>query len=145
MAAAGRAYNTAVGGFLHIPLYVLALNLDNSHFQEVANVGQGVPRSTTGAGAIPYYATSNATDLENAFLSIINGVLSCDLMLTQAIDMTLAASGTVTLNGQALTFGSDWILVDPTTIRLQGAACTTLKTASNPTITASFPCEAVIF
>ncbi len=145
VAAAGRAYNTAVGGFSHIPLYVLALNLDNTHFQEVANVGQGVPRSTTGSGAIPYYTTSNATDLQNAFLSIINGVLSCDLMLTQAIDMTLAASGSVTLNGQPLTFGSDWILVNPTTIRLQGAACTTLKTTTNPNITASFPCEAVIF
>ncbi|MFN0248346.1 MAG: hypothetical protein ACKV2T_15755 [Kofleriaceae bacterium] len=145
VAAAQRAYNTAAGGFSHIPLYVLALNLDNTHFQEVANVGQGRPRGTTGPTAIPYYTTSNATDLQNAFLSIINGVLSCDLSLTQAIDMTLAANGTVTLNGQTLTFGSDWILVDPTTIRLQGAACTTLKTAMNPNIMASFPCEAVLF
>lgn len=145
VAAAERAYNTAVGGFSHIPVYVLALNLDNTHFQEVANVGQGKPRSATGASAAPYYTSSSATDLQNAFLSIINGVLTCDLMLTQAIDMTLAANGTVTLNGQPLTFGSDWILVNPTTIRLQGAACTTLKTAMNPSISASFPCEAVLF
>jgi hypothetical protein len=145
VAAAERAYATAVGAFQHIPVYVLALNLDNTHFQEVANVGQGRPRGTTGASAIPYYSTSNAADLQNAFLSIINGVLSCDLSLTQAIDMTLAANGTVTLNGQPLTFGSDWILVDPTTIRLQGGACTTLKTAMNPSIMASFPCEAVLY
>lgn len=144
VAAAARAWSTTIGTFQHIPVYVLALNLDNTHFQEVANVGQGVPRSTMGAGAVPYYTTTNANDLRNAFLSIINGVLSCDLMLTQGIDMTLAASGTVTLNGQTLMFGSDWILVNPTTIRLQGQACTTLKTAQNPSIQASFPCEAVI-
>lgn len=143
--AAERAYNTAVGAFSHIPVYVLALNLDSTHFQEVANVGQGVPRGTTGASAVPYYTTSNANDLRNAFLSIINGVLSCDLTLTQSLDMTLAANGSVILNGQPLVFGSDWILVDPTTIRLQGNACTTLKTSLNPSITASFPCEAVLF
>jgi hypothetical protein len=71
-------------------------------------------------------------------------VLTCDLMLTQGIDMGHAASGTVTLNGQPLTFGTDWILVDPTTIRLQGAACDTLKTTSTPDIVASFPCESVL-
>lgn len=144
VAAAQRAYNTVVGTFSHIPVYVLALNLDNTHFQEVANVGQGKPRSATGPAAAPYYTSSNATDLQNAFLAVINGVLSCDLMLTRGIDMAHAASGTVTLNGQALMFGTDWILVNPTTIRLQGAACTTLKTSTNPNISASFPCEAII-
>jgi hypothetical protein len=144
VAAAQHAYDTAVGSFSHIPVYVLALNLDDPHFQEVANVGQGAPRSATGASAIPYYTTTSAAQLQTAFQSIINGVLTCDLMLTQGIDMAHAASGTVTLNGQTLTFGSDWILVDPTTIRLQGAACDTLKTTSTPDIVASFPCESVL-
>lgn len=144
VAAAQHAYNTAVGGFSHIPVYVLALNLDDPHFREVANVGQGAPRSATGSSAIPYYTSSNAAQLQSAFQSIINGVLTCDLALTQGIDMAHAASGTVTLNGQPLTFGSDWILVDPMTIRLQGAACDTLKTTPNPDIVASFPCESVL-
>jgi hypothetical protein len=145
VAAAEHAYNTAVGSFSHIPVYVLALNLDDSHFQEVANVGQGASRYATGASAVPYYTTSNAADLKNAFLSIINGVLTCDLTLTGGIDVNHAAGGSVTLNGQTLTYGTDWLLVDPMTIRLQGAACDTLKTSLSPNILASFPCESVLF
>jgi len=141
---AQAAYSTAVGNHDHIPVYVLAMNLDSSHFQEVANVGQGAPQNATGASAVPYYTVANKAQLQAAFQTIINGVLTCDLALTGAIDMNGAAGGTVTLNGQTLTYGSDWILVNPTTIRLQGAACDTLKNDPNPNLMASFPCGSVL-
>ena len=144
IAAAQNAYNTSVGGYAHIPVYVLAMNIDLPHFQELANVGQGVARSITGAGAVPYYPVANAPQLQAAFQTIINGVLTCDLALTQPIDMTKAQNGSLTLQGQMLQYGTDWILVDPTTIRLQGAACDTLKSTPNPALQASFPCGSVL-
>lgn len=145
VAAAQAAYNTAVGGYDHIPVYVLAMNIDLPHFQEVANVGQGAARDATGASAIPYYPVGNAAQLQAAFQTIINGVLTCDLALTGTIDMSQAQTGSLTLNGTMLQYGVDWILVNGTTIRVQGAACDTLKATPNPTIQASFPCGSVVF
>lgn len=145
VAAAQAAYTTAVGGYDHIPVYVLSMNIDLPHFQEVANVGQGAARDATGASAIPYYPVGNAAQLQAAFQTIINGVLTCDLALTGTIDMTQAQTGSLSLNGQVLQYGVDWILVNGTTIRVQGAACDTLKATPNPTIQASFPCGSVVF
>jgi hypothetical protein len=139
--AAQNAYATSVGGYDHIPVYVLAMNLNNSHFQEVANVGQGAPRYS---GSVAYYPAANKAQLQAAFQTVINGVLSCDLELTQPIDMTKAEQGTVTLNGQMLHYPSDWTLVGPTTIRLEGAACEELKQTPNPNIMVKFPCGSVL-
>lgn len=144
LAAAQNAYNTSVGGYDHIPVYVLAMNIDLPHFQELANVGQGKPRNASGANAVPYYPVANAAQLQAAFQTIINGVLSCDLALTGHIDMNQAQNGTLTLNGQVQQYGTDWVLVTTDTIRLLGAACETLKTTPNPSIEASFPCGSVI-
>ena len=37
-----------------------------------------------------------------------------------------------------------WRLKDPSTLELVGAACTTLKTTPNATLSASFPCGAIL-
>jgi hypothetical protein len=41
-------------------------------------------------------------------------------------------------------YGQDWTLVNGNTIELVGAACDTLKSSSNPSVDASFPCGSVI-
>lgn len=136
VAAAAAAY--AAG----IPVYVLAINQNSQHFQDVANAGQGwIP----GQPNVTYYPVTNAQQLKQAFDTIINGVISCDLSLTSTIDDSQAMNGTVTVNGVPLMFGTDWILVNGNTIRLLGAACDNLKTTTNPMVAASFPCGAVIF
>lgn len=145
IAAAERAYATAVGGHPHIPVYVLAMNIDSPHFQELANVGQGAPRSTTGVGAIPYYPVTGAAQLQAAFQTVINGVLSCDLALTGTIDMAQAQNGTFTINGQPQQYGTDWTLVSGSTIRVLGAACTTLQSLPSSVVQAAFPCGSVVF
>jgi hypothetical protein len=136
VAAAAAAY--AAG----IPVYVLAINVTSQHFQDLANAGQG---HQTGQPDIPYYPVSSAAQLQDAFQTIINGVISCDLTLTSSIDASQAGQGTVTVNGTDLVFGTDWTLVNGNTIHLEGAACTSLKGAANPTVNAQFPCGAVIF
>jgi hypothetical protein len=124
-----------------VPVYVLAINQTNQHFQDVANAGQGRQSGPN----VKYYPVANSAELTAAFDEIIRGVISCDLTLTSAIDPAQASSGTVTINGQQLTFGTDWTLVGGNVIRIQGAACTALKTAANPDVKAQFPCGSVIF
>lgn len=136
VAAARAAYMAG------IPVYVLAINQNSQHFQDLANAGQGWQ---PGQQNIPYYPVSNATQLQQAFQTIINGVISCDLSLTATIDDAQAMNGTVTVNGVQLMYGVDWILVNGNVIRVQGAACTMLKGSANPMVSAQFPCGSVIF
>lgn len=124
-----------------IPVYVLAINSTSSHFQDMANAGQGHQQ---GQPNVPYYPVANAQDLKDAFDTIINGVISCDLSLTSSIDPAQAMSGTVVVNGMTLNYGTDWILVNGNVIRILGGACTALKSTPNPTVNASFPCGSVI-
>jgi hypothetical protein len=134
VAAAAAAY--AAG----IPVYVLAIATGNNpHFQNVANAGQGSATNVT------YYPVNNAAALQAAFQTIINGVISCDLSLTSTIDATSAMNGTVTVNGMVLQYGVDWTLVGGNVIRVQGAACNSLKNTPNPAVSAVFPCGSVIF
>ena len=65
-------------------------------------------------------------------------------MISGNVDPSQAANGTVLLNGNPLMYGTDWVLVGGNVIRLQGAACDSLKSSTNPVVTASFPCGTVI-
>lgn len=134
--AARNAYNAG------IPVYVLAINQNSQHFQDVANAGQG---HVAGQPNITYFPVANVTQLEQAFQTIINGVISCDLSLTATIDDGQAMNGTVVVNGMTLQYGVDWILVNGNVIRVQGAACTMLRNSANPMVSAQFPCGSVIF
>ncbi|MBA3457383.1 MAG: VWA domain-containing protein [Deltaproteobacteria bacterium] len=139
----GESQTVAAAAAAHaagIPVYVLAINTGTStHFQDVANAGQGSTSNVT------YYPVTNAAGLQAAFQTIINGVISCDLSLTSSIDATQAMNGTLTINGVTLTYGTDWVLVGGNVIRVQGAACNTLKASANPVVQATFPCGSVIF
>jgi hypothetical protein len=125
-----------------IRLFVLGIAGVNDNFlQQVANAGAGVQANQPNA---PYYTANSPAQLQAAFQQIIGGVVSCDLMLNGNIDTTQASTGTVTLDGQTLTYGTDWTLVNGNTLELIGAACDTLKNASNPSLDASWPCGSVI-
>ncbi len=141
VAAAANAFSKG------IKLYILAVSFDDesarAHVQAMANAGQGVQPGQP--NATPYYATSPAT-LAAAFQEIIGGVISCDLQLSGQVDPADGPLGTLTLNGQNLTYGVDWT-VDPNglIVHLLGNACTTLKTSPNPTVNGTFPCGTIIF
>ena len=125
-----------------VRLFILGLSgLNTTFLQEMANAGVGVQPGQPNA---PYYTASNPTQLAQAFDQIIGGVLSCDLAINGQVDPATAMSGTVTLDGMALTYGTDWTVVNGTTIELLGQACTRLKSSSNPTVDASFPCGSVL-
>jgi hypothetical protein len=136
VAAARNAFNKGIRLFL----LVVGNQFDATFKQDIANAGQGVP-----SGAKSYTAT-DPTSLTAAFQEIIRGVVSCDLKLNGHVDPGNAQGGIVKLNGTTLTFGSDWTInPDGMGISLIGNACTTLKNAANPTVSATFSCGAVIF
>ncbi|MDQ3364328.1 MAG: VWA domain-containing protein [Myxococcota bacterium] len=145
-AAAGqtKAIQAATASYAAgIRLFILAVGngIADNHLQQMANAGAGVQAGQANA---PFYVANSPQGLTSAFDQIIGGVLSCELMINGNVDQSQAMGGTVVLNGMTLTYGTDWTLSSSSTITLLGAACDTLKGSMNPTVTASFPCGAVI-
>jgi len=135
LTAIGLAY--AAG----IKTYIIGLaNLNTGYLQSVANAGLGML-----TGNAPYYTANDPMQLASGISQIINGALSCDLTISGMINPSQAMSGSLSINGMNLTYGTDWTLdANGMTIHVLGAACTSLESTPNPTIDASFPCGAVI-
>jgi len=125
-----------------IRLYIIGIaGIADQFLQDMANAGTGVQQGQPNA---MYYTSNSPGQMVTAFQQIIGGVLSCDLQLSGTVDTTQASSGTVTLNGTPLQYGTDWTLVNGSTLELLGNACTTLKGSTNPVVDAQFSCGAVI-
>lgn len=134
--AAKNAYAAGIRTFI---LGIAGVN--DNFLQAMANAGQGVQQNQPNA---KYYTANSPQELQMAFQQIIGGVVSCELTINGTVDPEQAKGGTVTLNGMQLTHGTDWEVVNGTTIRLIGQACETLKSSPNPQVEASFPCGAII-
>jgi hypothetical protein len=134
--AAKNAYTAGIRTFI---LGIAGVN--DSFLQAMANAGAGVQPNQPNA---KFYTANSPADLQTAFQQIIGGVVSCELMINGTVDPEQAKGGSVTLNGMQLMYGTDWEVVNGTTIRLLGQACDTLKSSTNPQVQASFPCGSVI-
>jgi hypothetical protein len=134
--AAKNAYTAGIRTFV---LGIAGVN--DGFLQAMANAGQGVQQNQTNA---KYYTANSPAELQMAFQQIIGGVVSCELNINGTVDPEQAKGGSVTLNGMQLMYGTDWEVVNGTTIRLLGQACETLKSSTNPQVQASFPCGSVI-
>jgi hypothetical protein len=125
-----------------IRTFVLGIaGVNDSFLQAMANAGQGVQQNMPNA---KFYTANSPAQLQMAFQAIIGGVVSCELNINGTVDPDQAKGGSVTLNGMQLMYGTDWELVNGTTIRLLGQACETLKSSTNPMVQASFPCGSII-
>jgi hypothetical protein len=125
-----------------IPLYILSVGdeVSEAHLQQMANAGLGLdPQS----GNAPFFVANNPDQLSRALEDILGAVRSCDIQLDANLDAEDAAAGTVTLDGQRLELGTDWVQVDPTTIRLLGDACDLLL-ETGAEVSATFPCGTVV-
>jgi len=122
-----------------IRTYVLSVGEDatQSHLDRMARIGQGQDAATGSASA---YVATNATALQTAFEQIIGGVRTCVFDLDGTVDANSAVQGNVRLDGTPLTFGTDWQLAGNQAIELIGDACDQYLAASDPELTAAFPC-----
>ncbi len=128
-------------GIKVIPLSVATDNNTKAHLQQVANVGAGVQAGQPNA---KLYEGNSPAELKAAFDQIIGGAVSCDLTVNASVTQEQAAAAEIKLNGRALAFGTDWILVGDRTIRIQGAACDMMKASANPMVDGTFPCGVVL-
>jgi hypothetical protein len=125
-----------------IRTYVLGIaGVDTTYLQDMANAGQGL---TNGLHNAAFYTASNPQDLQTALQTIIGGVTSCELMISGHVYPDYASQGVVTLDGNELHYGTDWILHGDNVLVLTGPACTKLETEPNAHVQATFPCGAVI-
>lgn len=123
-----------------IKLYLLTVGFEitDQFKQDLANAGQGVQPGQPNATA---YSATDPASMAAAFQAIIGGVVSCDLKLNGMVMADYANTGVVVLNGKTLTYMTDWTLdASGTAIKLSDAQCQTLKTTTNPTISATFAC-----
>ena len=130
-----------------VRLFIIGLaGIAPQFLQDMANAGVGMPVGQPPVARAARRSTPRAIRRAlHGFNAIIGGVISCDLTISGQVDPSTASQGTVTLNGVTLQYGTDWT-VDPNgmVIHLMGAACNTLKTSSNPTVDASFPCGVIV-
>jgi hypothetical protein len=96
--------------------------------------------------AAPFFRPANEAQLVAQINQVILGARSCKFTLNGNVQAGREAQGTVTLNGVRLNFNDNngWKLLSPNQIELQGTACTTVKTVVNASLSARFPCDAVI-
>ena len=129
-----------------IKTYVLAIGseVSEAHQQEMANAGLGL---NPDAGAVaPFFRPDNEAQLIAQINAVITGARPCKYTLNGVVQAGFESQGKVTLNGNALPFAdaNGWRLSSPSEVELQGTACKTVKTARTASITASFPCGAVV-
>ncbi|MFO0713560.1 MAG: vWA domain-containing protein [Sandaracinus sp.] len=136
-AASVAATTEAFGMGINTYVVSVGAEVSEAHLQDVANAGVGMT-------AAPFYVATDTAGLVSALRTIIRGVASCDVRLEGMVESSMACEGTVRLGPDALECGTDWMLLDDgRTIRLLGAACDRLQT-SGETLTAAFPCEAIL-
>jgi hypothetical protein len=93
-----------------------------------------------------YYPEDTAT-LTSTLETLIGAELSCDLKLEgKGVKQGLECTGTVKFNGADLECnGPDgFALLDSFTIQLKGSTCETFKSSVDSSISANFPCDAII-
>lgn len=73
---------------------------------------------------------------------LIGGAVGCDIALNGTVEAGSECTGTVTLNGRAVSCNdaNGWVLADSRHVRLQGAACEELKNKQDSAVAAKFPC-----
>jgi len=114
-----------------------------AHATEMANVGQGYPRSDK---MQRFYLANDQAALASAFATIVDGVRTCSFQLNGTVSAGDESQGVVTLDGKALVFNDPdgWRLSSPSTIEFVGKACETAKDKNDHKVAAEFPCGTIV-
>ena len=115
--------------------------------------GQGLARNEPMATRAQFFSANDVTALNTALSGILRDRISCDVTLNGSVPAGEEDTGTVILQApggnQTLPLDADengngWILLNPTTIRLNGDACDTWKDGESE-LDINFPCGTIIF
>jgi hypothetical protein len=121
--------------------FVLGVNFDDDHLQDLANAGQGVSSGAT------LWTADSVSELQTALEQIVVQNIPCTVSLTDGIiDTSRACEGRVVLDDEWLTCddsGRGWRAIDGRTIELTGSACQDWR-SGDAELEAVFPCDAVV-
>jgi hypothetical protein len=140
--AVAAAQNAYANGYRLYIISVGAGSVSAAHLQDMANAGVGADPSDPA----PYWVAGDDAGLRDALRAIVGGEISCTIELNGRIVVDEACTGTVVLNGHVLPCNdpNGWRAVDENHIELQGEACETLTGGDFATLTATFPCGAIL-
>lgn len=135
------AVTRAFGMSMHTFVIGVGNEISEQHQQDVANAGLG---HVAGEPDAPFWTADDDASLRDALMEIISAQVSCDVKLKGKVEGD-ACQGTVRLNGKLLGCNEPdgWQLVDPTSVRLVGAACSEFRSSELSMLDVSFPCGVV--
>jgi hypothetical protein len=131
-----------------VDFYVLGVSSDISgdKLQQLANAGKGKPLNAVWGidadAAQPYQASDNVAGLTAQLRDILERVPLCEIELERDIAVDELARSSVTLDGEALTYGAadGFQLKDPRHLQIVGQACETLRVAGKR-LSVSISCD----
>jgi len=137
LAAAQGAYDLGIRTFV----ISVGNEVGDGHLQELANVGIG--RDTNSNDPAPFYKALNAAELADAFDTIV-GSFTCEFAIDGLVESGRECEGTVVVDGNFLTCGTDWEVIDQSTLQFRGAACEALGDGEDHAVDAAWPCGVVV-
>lgn len=127
-----------------VTTFALALGneLGEDHLQQLANLGQGFPATDPTNRS---YRALDTAGLAEAFRAIAMRARSCVFELDGVVQAGQAPRGTVLLDDESLAHEDPdgWVLVSPSQLALQGAACEAIRSGAS-SLAIRFPCGTVV-
>jgi hypothetical protein len=131
--AAGEAFAAGV----EVVMVSIGTGVEAGYLQDIANAGAGItPDERVSA---TFFVAGNPAALTTAFGRIVRDA-RCRLD-TRALSAAELSAAAMSLDGEPLVEGTDWIRLDDGTVALLGAACDALLASAAPAVTANLDCE----
>lgn len=120
----------------NIKTFVISLANDPGLMNHLVAVAEA------GKSGNPPFSPMNKQDLVSTLGQIIGGAVGCEVFLNGQVMDGQECGGRVSVNGSPLTCGdpNGWDLKDPSTLILQGNACTAFLNDPFSMLVADFPC-----
>lgn len=157
IAAVQSAYDQGIQTFV-----VGVGDIGLEHLQDLANAGTGQPVAQrepndcgeTGTlatysaegGNAQYHKPSDPDALRRDIGGVIGSVRSCEFTLNHEVDLDTVGQGTVLLNCEEVPHDdpNGWRMNSSTELELLGSSCNGVKTAVDPFVYITFPCDVIV-
>jgi hypothetical protein len=137
IAAAQRAFDAGIRVFV----VSVGDQVGAAHLQDMANAGAGLP--VGGTENEEYFEALDAQALADAFGTIVGGAAGCVFTINGEVDRAKGAQGLVALDGEELSYGDEWVLIDGKSFEILGEACDIIKDGNLHHVSATFPCGSI--
>jgi hypothetical protein len=137
VSASIQATTEAHAAGIEVVMVSIGTGVQAGYLQEMANAGAGITDDDRVSAT--FFVADDTADLRDAFGRIVRDArCRLDARALSAAELSAAA---MSLDGDALVEGTDWIRRDDGTVDVLGGACTALLASATPAVTANLDCE----